>query len=478
MKKVKERKRSLAACRKAVARSASKDVSTNHLLGLADELISRARIGEITPDEAEQLAKAAGISPLAATPPPTEYDPLKEGRWTLIQAIAWVAWRDVALVREQSPDYRAECSYWVFRSWNQPKGDHFQMREGWFLEPLYPASAFILTMEDARMRSEGSLPASACLSIKEAESELWRTLLEGRLIAEAFDSNGSLIEIPAREWAHLQMFEEHDQQVLKYHPLDAVAFSKIQCKRADLMRLWPKLVAIDLDALQLGSMLDLSLERVVGSETYIPLSLAICWVATRGGSTAVSLRDEAAWKAAADDVLFKVSDGRIEVIGRHTSHVAQVVPRTVFALIAVPHPLSESTKQLLIEETFISSWFFTSQHEWLETFNDQLFICGDRSPAWTHLQVRRSQLAKLYPKPSAAANAKIECRRWLSEEIKSSPESRPNPKSYYQQVALKRFKRLTARQFLAAWNEEISLLGAAGWSKAGRPKGKSNHIAK
>ena len=52
-------------------------------------------------------------------------------------------------------------------------------------------------------------------------------------------------------------------------------------------------------------------------------------------------------------------------------------------------------------ETYLSSAFFYRPEEWLKSSNDHLFIAGDRTAAWTHLQVKRSHVAKLWPKPSA-----------------------------------------------------------------------------
>ena len=69
-------------------------------------------------------------------------------------------------------------------------------------------------------------------------------------------------------------------------------------------------------------------------------------------------------------------------------------------------------------------------------------------------------------------------RQWLAEEMKASPESRPHPKDHYKQLARKKFKRLTERQFFVAWDAAILQSGANAWCRAGRPKRKSNHRAK
>jgi hypothetical protein len=50
-----------------------------------------------------------------------------------------------------------------------------------------------------------------------------------------------LVEIPSREWAHLQSFEERDRDVFKYENLDRYEpYTKVRFRRDDLVRLWPR----------------------------------------------------------------------------------------------------------------------------------------------------------------------------------------------------------------------------------------------
>src|SRR3954451_12526283 len=104
------------------------------MFDLRNDLISKAHEGEITPDQAELAAEAAGIPPLRSKPDPAEFDPRKNSRWPLVQAVAWIAWRDFNLVMEHSPEYRRQCTFWLQREWNRPSGTKFERRNGWFLE--------------------------------------------------------------------------------------------------------------------------------------------------------------------------------------------------------------------------------------------------------------------------------------------------------------------------------------------------------
>jgi hypothetical protein len=449
------------------------------MFDLRNDLISKARVGEITPGQAEAAAKAAGIPPLRSKPDPYEFDPMKNSRWPLVQAVAWIAWRDLNLVMEHNPEYRRQCTEWFPREWNQPAGTKFVRRDGWFLEAWHPSSAVRLQIDDNIMQATGELPRTARLTPDGAAKELWQFLAQGRLIAEGFNREGLLVEIPSREWAHLQNFEEQGRDVLKYGPIDdPPAFTEVRICRDDLVNLWPRYVPVDIDALDLGNMADLPLDKMLGPATYVPFSSAVCWVATKGGAKTVSLRDEVAWRCAADEVVWQIAAGKIEVVGLDNDGISVLLPRTAFALLQCPHPYSQRWEDMFCEEAHICSEFLITGEEWSFGSKDQFFRAGDRRPLWTRLQVRRAHVLDQWPKPTATALAVIACTDWLKGEMNASRDVRPETKSFYQRMALKKFKRLSARQFIRAWDEAISLTGAVSWAKAGRPKTKSNHRTK
>ena len=62
------------------------------------------------------------------------------------------------------------------------------------------------------------------------------------------DRSGSLIEIPAREWAHLKLIDDRNDQLLKYEALDREVFSKVLLSRDEIRQLWPRYEAVDLGA--------------------------------------------------------------------------------------------------------------------------------------------------------------------------------------------------------------------------------------
>jgi hypothetical protein len=74
--------------------------------------------------------------------------------------------------------------------------------------------------------------------------------------------------------------------------------------------------------------------------------------------------------------------------------------------------------------------------------------------------------AEPVPPPPTTAAAQTECRRWLSHEMRASPD-RPQAKSKVLAEAKKRFPKLSKRGFDRAWGDAISETGAQKWSKSG-----------
>ena len=216
---------------------------SNSLDELRDKLVKQARDQKITPQQAEAQAKAAGLPPFQTTPEFAAFDPMAESRWTFVEAVAWIAWRDLQLVMEQRSEYRRLCTRWVFREWNEPlQGERkLAQREGWVLEPWPPSTTLGLRSLDDSLRREGQFPASSCLTPREARTALWQALSESRLKAEGFDKSGAVVEIPAREWAHLILFQECDRDSFKYDALDdEQPYTKLRLKRQDVLDIWPR----------------------------------------------------------------------------------------------------------------------------------------------------------------------------------------------------------------------------------------------
>ena len=107
--------------RNAVAQSetmGNRKMSTNDDRGAMarNDILQRAKRGEISPQHAEWEAMDAGCWPLAVQFPPG-FDPLGERHWTLFMAAAWIVRRNPNDVRAVWNHYRTKCRKWVDPRW-------------------------------------------------------------------------------------------------------------------------------------------------------------------------------------------------------------------------------------------------------------------------------------------------------------------------------------------------------------------------
>lgn len=353
-----------------------------------DTLIDKVRRGQLTPKDAEAEAGAKGIGPLAETADTVQFDPLRMPWWTLPMAVAWIAWREVPLVREHCADYRENCTHWVARSWNFPTADgkQFERIDGWELEKWQPTTLTRLMMEEAFMRSTGTFPTAKQMTVADAEKRLWEVLGEGTLIAVARDNAESVVEIPKRDWSYLKHYEEKDQDVLKLHVLDdKPAYKDVKIARNDLMRLWQ---ASPFEANMIEPMTRTS------TAGYVPLSSALMWICTKAGTEAMDLEDVELWDDSVAQLLSLISSGEIEILGRlNSGGPSEKIPSHYFASIIVSRPLSDYPF-LFSDDPWISCTPFIDLQHWNGDFNDKVLLEKSGPATWTHLQVKKSDVLR------------------------------------------------------------------------------------
>src|ERR1039458_6600858 len=78
-----------------------------------DELIGRAKLGEITPADAESEAMHFDCGPLEIRPESLDLDPRTEDEWTLLMALVWIIERDPTAVRAVWSRARGDATHWV-----------------------------------------------------------------------------------------------------------------------------------------------------------------------------------------------------------------------------------------------------------------------------------------------------------------------------------------------------------------------------
>lgn len=179
-----------------------------------DALLRLAAEGKITGEEAEAKAIKAGSPPFTWQPPLPAFDPMQEAQWSFVMAIAWIAWRDLAAVREQDARFRAECRHFLFQKSKKPRAKI--ARSGFFLEPWSKTSVSSLRLLEVILESRDKLPPTRQMPVKIAEHTLWRALSEGRLTGHALIAAGVPIDIPERDWSYLQLAKVQDADVLRY----------------------------------------------------------------------------------------------------------------------------------------------------------------------------------------------------------------------------------------------------------------------
>ena len=161
----------------------------DHLLGLAED-------GLLPSAEVESFARQWGLPPFESDPPSAKFDPLKLPRWNLCMAVSWIVWRTPEDVRDAMDEYRSNC--WVWGSCHtlgEAQSEH--------LVTLQPSSLTLLSLAEATNTDERE--TSKIMSIKSAREELWEALGQGDLTATALDKDRRVVDIPKREWEHLEM---------------------------------------------------------------------------------------------------------------------------------------------------------------------------------------------------------------------------------------------------------------------------------
>jgi hypothetical protein len=353
-----------------------------------DILIDKVRRGQLTPKEAEAEAEAKGFGPIAETADPEQFDPLRMPWWTLPMAVAWIAWRDAALVQQHCADYRKHCTHWVGRSWSIPTADgkSSETINGWELERWTPTTLMRLTMQEAHRGPTGTLQVNKRMTVAEAEKDLWTALGEGKLIAVAKDSGESVVEIPKRDWSYLKHCEENDQDVMKLHVLDSTpTYKELTLARADLMRLWQ---AWPIEAHMIEPM------TRTGTSGYVPLSSALLWVCTSAGTQKADLGDIVLWEQSVAELLPLFATGEIEVVGQGNSGgLPERLPGHYFSKIKVSQPLSDYPF-LFSDGPWISCCPYIDQKHWDSDFNDKIFIEKSGPASWTHLQVKKVDVSR------------------------------------------------------------------------------------
>jgi hypothetical protein len=181
---------------------------------------------------------------------------------------------------------------------------------------------------------------------------------------------------------------------------------------------------------------------------FMPLTEAAHWIASKGGIVSVEIGEQI-WKPAFDDLLAHIASQDVEVIGRRGAG-NESVPARLFARIRVVYPYSDLPLHTMLgDEPYLDCYPFVDDDHWQREFNDKLYASGRDQPQWTHLQVKKSDVARLWPFELTPQE-----RDASSESLPAGSESRkrgPKP------TKLKQVKELMRREIRQGWHTPTTL---------------------
>jgi hypothetical protein len=251
------------------------------LISSREDILTLARGGLLTPKEAEAEAAARGWGRFAVEPPLPAFDPMNVSRWSLAMSLAWIAWRDIELVRDMQPEFRSQCTHWVFQESRVPveateEGARFQEFRGWVVEQKRPATISLLKFFAADAQDDD---APKAMPFYEAETSLWQALADGVVTGVAIDGSGKPTDVPEREWPYLKIYEEKNRDVLKYEALGPVIFEQVKLKRVELLKTWPRPTSTIKAESDCHSWL---VDQIRSSPVSKPRSRESYWIAAKG----------------------------------------------------------------------------------------------------------------------------------------------------------------------------------------------------
>ncbi len=216
-----------------------------------EEVLSRVERGELTTDAAEGWAKERRRPPFTGRPDPSTFDPRSSLRWTPLQAVAWIAYRDDEEVRNVSTEFRQHWFVWLpgpspvsasYLLLLLGAGMTPESLDGSHIEQLPPAS--FETFCDPKQRVAGGLAAQEEQSSSgdkgskadQARDELWSALNKREIRATGFiDGRRQRSVIPAIEWNDLEFAPHAPDVVCNRHGL---TYKDVRIKSDEILTRW------------------------------------------------------------------------------------------------------------------------------------------------------------------------------------------------------------------------------------------------
>jgi hypothetical protein len=350
--------------------------------GLREDLLRRARLGELSGEEADAEAEKLGFGRLSGVSAPERFNPLKERNWTLPMAVVWIATRSLWDTQEWSHPYREICRDWHWGPWQtSPDGP---VNEGWHLLPRSRATLELLI----RVNPAEQVTANTALTmtVGDAKEALWRALGEGLLQASGTDTvTGRRVAIPAEDWRELVAVEGPGERDEVRRGLQGNGFADVLLPSRTLFLCWPapKLLKAELPPTLPPS-----------GEGYMPLTCAAQWIATKGGTFTFDPNDKAVWRSAYEELLSAVATEIVRVIGSRNGQ-RYPVPGYTFAGCEVDYPFVDTPPEMLKGDHFYLRTYPYDEEHWRMGFDDAIVRRDEES--WTRLMIDKSDVREQWP---------------------------------------------------------------------------------
>ena len=347
-----------------------------------DDLFERAKVGEITGEQADAEAIRLGLGSLSRRPGPDEFRPEAETHWTLAMAVAWIAYLDLDEVREWSAPYRTHCFDWHWQRWR--RGLDGPIYEGWHLEQRSKPTLSLLGIGASIDRAEDN--GHLKMSIGEAEKALWVALRTDYFRASGLNENGRRVEIPPLEWNDLKLILGRGDREELCFDFDRVAYKQVLLPAASIRGLWREPVE---------SVEQLPPTMRPEGDGFMPLYCAAHWIATEGGTLDFLPKDPPRWRAAYAALLAAITSDKVRVVGMKGGE-REIIGGHVFAGIQVDYPFDDPDLDLTVgSELYLRSYPFLDEEHWQRGFDDALI--RKREDKWTRLMVDKASVRLLWP---------------------------------------------------------------------------------
>jgi hypothetical protein len=229
--------------------------TANDIEAQTEEVLSRVESGGMTTDAAEGWANARGLPRFTGRPDPSTFDPMSAPSWTPLQAVAWIAYRDVEEVRNVSTEFRQHWFLWhpytsalaasLRRLMSDLRLEPEGSDQGWHIEKVSQPSFYSFVdpeqraLEGLAAQEEQSSSGDKGSRADQARDELWQALTTGKICATGFigEAQGRSA-IPPIEWTDLTFAFNAPDVVQNLHGLTCTAVS---INSQDILKLWPPL---------------------------------------------------------------------------------------------------------------------------------------------------------------------------------------------------------------------------------------------